>query len=105
MFALPEQVRRGHVRQKEYILRPRSMRSRVKGHLRLELSFLPRGSRPQPGCDADDELNPSSEVMGEGSGSQSGGLAPLASTDNLEEVRMKLLISGKGYSQVGKLNW
>ena len=83
LFALPEQVRRGHVRQKEYILRPRSTRSRVKGHLRLELSFLPRGSRPQPGCDADDELNPTSEPLSAGQG---GGLAPLASTDNLEEV-------------------
>ena len=84
LFALPEQVRRGHVRQKEYILRPRSTRSRVKGHLRLELSFLPRGTRPQPTLDGDDELNPASSdpVIAHGAG-----LAPLASTDNLEEVR------------------
>ena len=83
LFALPEQVRRGHVRQKEYILRPRSTRSRVKGHLRLELSFLPRGTRPQPTLDGDDELNPASSepVIAHGAG-----LAPLASTDNLEEV-------------------
>ena len=83
LFALPEQLRRGQIRQKEYILRPRSTRSRVKGHLRLELSFLPRGSRPQPTSDADDELNPTSEPDTSGG---VGGLAPLASTDNLEEV-------------------